>query len=559
MIQVITSNKGKGKIICQVAFVTLSVLGAAKLLSVPETNSRFVTKSSEAESLKYSSSLNRVHKEAIALEEQDGSDHDNVKLTVEFDRNDVITPLTKENRKDTYTMEIPKGCYIVSGQEEYVYENDSMEHHTVELSCEVAEVAKEAGGRVNVAISIYETLDGDSKFVYRKMAYDGGTLDEYYDDHEEDVPPVIDYTKDDIRVKGNLREIYEAFIKWVDAHKGNYGEEVDNYVATVYDLYNEYTFLDSTKTGEVLQGLELTLTEKDGVYTMKGTIDANFIGYARTNADTLPHVYFSTKTEGNLEEAIRYYMRTYFFDEETAESVSDYLIKKSNYNIAGIIEGDINVNGVTPYIQESSDPNAPLINLKDRLEVIPWIKDLAYNFHQNSSSIRINFYNTTGDMFAAFRYSLDFNPNLSDMAITSMSTNPSARELRRSIVRNVTEDFNGPKEPVAYTDHFTFKNKVDQYVLVKVSSAPVANGDGTYSNAYTTVDFAFLDTTLDLKFTNDNDTELTITIEYPGSYQDAGIQEEFESTVQQLKDYFGKDVTFTNPDASNIVQVTIEK
>ncbi len=561
----ITSKRSRGKTICQVAFVTLSVLGAAKLMILPETNSRFVTKSTETESLKYSSHLDRVHKDAIELFEQDGTDHDNVNLFVSFDRNDVIAPLTSEDRKDTYTMEIPTGCYVTEGQTESVYDNTSMETITVSLSCDVKEVADAADGRVSVPIVVYETLDGDSKFVYQKMAYDGGTLEEYYENHSEEPPGPPgppDYTKDQIKVQGNLREIYEAFIKWVDAHKGEYPDEVDKYVRTVYDLYNEYTFLDSTKTGEVLQGLGLTLTEKDGVYTMKGTIDANFIGYARTNADTLPLVYFSTTTEGNLEEAFRYYMETYFEEDEAYGNIADYLIEKSNHNIAAVIDGTVIINGITPFIAESADPNDPLINTKDRLRIVDWVKDVAYNYNNRDASVRISFYSTSGSMFSAFRYSLDDVPGLTDQAITSMSTNPSARELRNSIITNLTQDRNGPKEPIAYTDYFTFRNTANQFVLLKVSSNPIANGDGTYSDAYTTVDFAFLDTDLDIEFTNGKDADLgklTITIEYPGNYNDPGISEELNATIDQLEQYFGKDVTISDPGASNIVQVTIEK
>lgn len=460
--------------VCKVSAFVFLVLGAIYLTTLPNTNSRFLIKSTEEESLKYGSNLNRLHKNAMSLYEQTGSDHDYVNLLVSFDRNDQITPITEANKKDTYTLDIPDECFVTSGRNEYIYSDGTMTSQQVTMTCNVYSSSLKNNGMVYVPITIYEQSDGESKFVYRKMDFNGGTLNEYYEAHPIKQP--IDYTKSTIQVSGTLKEVYDAFVKWIDTHKGEYANEVDDYIEQVYDLYNEYYFLASTKTGKTLQGLDVNLSENNGIYTLQGKLYENFIGYARTNENSVPYMYFTATTEEELEIALEYYLKTYFFDEETAILVKNYIVEKSNHNINDVLNKVVTINGTVADSTQRS------------LRVYDWIKDVAYNFANNSESIRVQFYSTTGYMFSAFRYSVEFNTLLSDQAKTSMTSGATASALRQSIVKNYTG-----ATPQSYTDTFTYDNGNGQTVIVTVSSNPVLKEDGTYDNAYTTVEFAIKD------------------------------------------------------------------
>ncbi len=555
-------NNYKTKKILKVTLFTSLVLGSIGLTLYPDTNSRFIKNSDDETVLKFNSSINNLYGGSTELNHEQNSTGENLYLKLNFNRNEILRPVTNTEKTDTYFIEVPKYCLVYNndvdstmGSTVLVLNNDMKRDINVEIDCIPESIANNTGGKVTVPIKVYEKFSNEEKFIYWKFDYFGGTLDEYYDKVGYDPnPPVGEdpiLPPGYVRTEGTLDTVFSEFQNYFNNIVASGTETLESINDYIYplDLSNKDSFIKSIPLAKLV-GLDIILyepTETREKYIVDFRFDPNFLGYVESKRQHRNGTfYFSATEEDDVRNALKVYLDNYYTDsKENATSVYDYIVKRSGGNVKG-------------FIYENTDPKPKSITRVEPngITLNSYTVPIALNFN-TPNVIKLDYTLDMGYKWRVFIYSLYASDIISAKTVEDLQVGANNKELRTSVTKNSTAG-----SYTAFTDYFIYDNSNydadgniignKKYLLIKVTSDPDVGN-------YNLVTLESLESDLDITFSS-NATNNTLDIQVV--YKENAS--EVDAIKERLATYFNlvlddTNSTITEDETTKTVTISINK
>ena len=234
------------------------------------------------------------------------------KANANFERNNV----SREKELDKYIissdakdckyeiMSIKDGKSNITNSNTISYdEPNANERIQVTITCPIESVTKEEAGEkvVKLNVSVTEQIN-DEEFIYQKGSL-SMSLDEYNKEYNESNNPLTFTVAKDENLQKNIIEAIKKY---------DYYTEMEYYI--------EKNVNGNTINTEI-KGL--TIVDNEDSYTI--TVNDDFKGYAKTfYAGATPklkdYIYFSSTDATSLNEAFKYYLETYFFEDDPSKN-----------------------------------------------------------------------------------------------------------------------------------------------------------------------------------------------------------------------------------------------
>ena len=525
------NNKKMIKVVIYALFVLVSI----GFTSFPKTYSSFSYKDDDV--LVYRTQLYNLYDEySMKLEL---STIDSAQFRFSFKPNSAVS----KSEKDKYDVSIPEGCTLVKATKAGVPLDVDKQSRSLTFSYDVGSdrdgvnliyITCPVGANsdsIEFISNINETVgEEDSKeaFLYIQYSYK-----EKYDDYLEHVNSV-----DTSKQFPGSDDLYNKFKEWITSYGRyiGYEREIWDYVRHVYPDENA---LKDSKNFNVLPGFSIEYSNKEDEYTFN--ILSNFLGYARTydyNQDASTDnifLYFSTKSKGELDLALKNYLKIYVYpdNQEAVQMVYDYIYR--NNRIYSVIFENNKISGLQ--LKEYQEKNTCSKVLIDKATIF----STAASYAKGIPHIA---FGSPQTMLTSFQSGL--------ISVYKDIPESVLKEIyfRSDIQASVTKNNTGTT-PKSFVDYFIHPNG-SRYLLIKVSS-DIERASGY--NAVVITPFA-VPSGMEITFENTNENVLTVKIIHTS-------KSSVMQTADDLSDYFKKSYedlkVLTNTSNEYSVQFTIRK
>lgn len=506
----INNNKKAIKIAVYTLFILLSI----GLTSFPKTYSSFSYRDDDV--LVYRTQLYNLYDEYSLKLEQATIDIAHFRFS--FKTNEAVS----NSEKDDYEIVIPDECtfdkitksgvplnvdkashsYTIS----YDKDADRSGVNLVYMTCPVGANSDiiEFDAKINESIG-----EGEKKESFSYINY---VYKEKYESYKKHV-----YEVDTNKSFSGSDNLYDKFKEWIMGYGRyvGYENEIWNYVNNTYP---DEASLKNTKNFDILPGFNIKYSQNEDEYTFN--ILGNFIGYARTYEQnkngTKDNVflYFSTKSKGELDEALKIYLQSYVYpdNKDAVQSVYNYIYR--NNRIYSVIFEKNKITGLE--LKEYQDRNTNSKVLIDKSIIL----SLAASYEKGIPQIA---FGTAQTMLTSLKNGLQ--SVYTDIPESILKEIYFREDIRASITKNNTETGTTPK---SFTDYFIHPYS-SRYLLIKVSS-DIEKAPGCNSAVLTP--FAVPS---GMKITFDNSNDSTLTVKVTHTSKSTVMQ-----TVDDLSDYFKK-------------------
>ncbi len=544
----------------------------------PTSNAKYIKKESVA--LSYDRTFFELYKSgltnSITLLDKE-STLDNIKISVKFNRNNVLL----ENKKDTYTINLATNlkdvCSITLSQSnaspkgtissnKISFEKNGTASIEAQIVCPISNtIVKDSSNveYINIPIEIKEKISSDiSNFTYMDGQYNI-KLSDYMNKHLE--PSTI------FNIDVKAQSIYDDLIYYLTySYFPYYLTEYENLnlelikqsilkyvevIKPVDESEDKKAFLDNLN----LPGVSIDTTNPD-YYVFK--IENNFVGYARTYSHFLnggnKYMYFSssnTVLEGqetplDYNSIFNYYINTYFYPREenaaNREIINNYMQDKDIRSF--IINGTPDIVGILRINENQIDISNLLRHATNSIKTPIVIEfGLENNMLSNFLTIIENNYYKKDIISLAVYSKIEIN-----------------NDIYYSIIKNndgidINHPNNEPKQ--AFNDYFLlYDAEKEQYVILNIF-ADSQMIEEKYNGAnlivipkYEALTITYESVASDLENPEAKKDRINVNISYDNLTVD---RLEIIEVIKELDTYFGANSFVTNEELEQLVDNAI--